>query len=1348
MIKKIKVITIGILLFATALFPLIDSLEAESNGKISNDKIEIENLKLKNLPSTEGGIFNAQSNGKYAWSGMSMGNNLTSIADIYIYLPDSNLVKLNFQTKYDIHNLDIGRVLLSNDGGANFYILEQVMGKTSDWQGRTYDITPWSGDEIILRFYYHSLYNSAGTGWFIDDIKLQDETIEDFEEYFVGNLWGDWIITEGDIEPGERDWIYFVEPSPEGSLFNVIPKSRDTMGLCVDSNFYGMFRTGAFVNHTLYYRLSIPNAGLNSDLGKPNVPKITRFFEVPIGVNINPTIIYQVDDILSGYNVIPGQEYPKDNEEYEIPPFAIDNALYSTNAFYPQNIATVEGGSRANPIIIRGVRIIALNLFPVQFNPVTREVKVYSKIEVRLEYDSPAQVEPIDPRLTSEEFEKLRQSFILNYQYRPEFQEMLTSTATGGRYLIITHDDFYDEILPLADWKEKKGLTTKIVKTSEIDATGPSANDISNYIQNAYKFWDIPPTYVVLIGDHNHIPAHTLSKSYELTDLYHATVDGSDFFADLFIGRISVSNDTDATTIVNKILDYERNPPIIAGYYDNVTISSQFQDRLETDDDGDVRYQQDGYENRGFVYTSETLRNHLISEGYTVDRIYTRDPGSIPIHYSPAPGDSNTYDNGDQLPVALRPPYTWPGVTNDIIDAFQNGRFLMIHRDHGGSSGWSHPSFTTTNINGLTNGNLLPVVYSTNCLTGNFSRNACFCEAALRKQNGGAVGLIGATTGSSSPHNDWFARGLIDATWTDFDPNYNTGRIYKLGPIMNFGKAYMASEFDIHQEHFEIYHIFGCPEMEIWTTNPSDLDITHPSAISQGVTQEFVVKVEDNSGNDINLAKVCLRKGSEIYKVEETNPAGEAYFEVTPSTTGDIEITVTKHDFHPYEGIIAVVSGSATITVNPDYGPIGSTVDLYGTGFQSDEIILITFPDDIPFTIPSVTGSFLITSYTVPGGEEGYINIEAIGQTSGRAAVTMFRKLPFEPQNGVFTYDQHESSTYHLNPAGDDPVWDSPCIILYDADTGDEVSSNNLEFGENYIIQSWVYNDEPVEAPNTYVTYEWANFGGGQENIDWNYYHQEIITVPAASSFGYGKEKSEILYTPPVTGHICIRTTIFHTNDKNYDDNEGQENTHVHPVSSPGTFNFNFKNPTTDYALIYLEARQLDGPDLWPARITRIHPQKQLPGQTKTVTFTVDVPGGIPEGESRSYSITGYISGEVIGGIQVKIQKHQFVIDIPTPSGGGKIYIGGKEVGFTLPFIATTLIIGKIDIVVDEDDKLCDLESIDIYIDDELMHSDNYSPFEWEWSKRYLGAKHTIKVVGYDQYQNKAEKEVIVRRFL
>lgn len=103
-------------------------------------------------------------------------------------------------------------------------------------------------------------------------------------------------------------------------------------------------------------------------------------------------------------------------------------------------------------------------------------------------------------------------------------------------YLIIVPDEFYNNILPLARWKERKGFKVWIKKTSE---TGTQRDQIRSYIQAAYQTWTPQAEFVLLVGAINKIPAFpTPGATSCVTDHSYACVDGEDYLADLFVGRL------------------------------------------------------------------------------------------------------------------------------------------------------------------------------------------------------------------------------------------------------------------------------------------------------------------------------------------------------------------------------------------------------------------------------------------------------------------------------------------------------------------------------------------------------------------------------------------------------------------------------------------------------------------------------------------------------------------------------------------------------------------------------------------------------------------------------------------
>jgi len=119
----------------------------------------------------------------------------------------------------------------------------------------------------------------------------------------------------------------------------------------------------------------------------------------------------------------------------------------------------------------------------------------------------------------------------------------------GSRYLVITADVVAADVEPLVEIKREKGLMPRVVLASDL---GYSAEGIRAYIEDAYYDWDVPPEFVLLVGD-----AWALPTGPTITDNYFATLEGDDYLADVIIGRLSVDTHEECATVVAKALAYE-----------------------------------------------------------------------------------------------------------------------------------------------------------------------------------------------------------------------------------------------------------------------------------------------------------------------------------------------------------------------------------------------------------------------------------------------------------------------------------------------------------------------------------------------------------------------------------------------------------------------------------------------------------------------------------------------------------------------------------------------------------------------------------------------------------------------
>jgi len=614
-----------------------------------------------------------------------------------------------------------------------------------------------------------------------------------------------------------------------------------------------------------YALINAPGAG-SHEVGRPDLPVFGAVILIPNGTTPVLEVVPGKPHQFKGLEVAPLQPASTDGER---PPFTKDAAAYRRDGDFPGEFAYLEPVKN-----IRGQESSILWLYPYRYNPVRKSLKVYPDLRVTVRFEGEA--EEVPARLRSRSFNRLLRRTAVNADAIVEDIDNTDpprlldqpdggAAADGGNgesgscdYLIISHPDFSEAADLLAAWRRKAGLTTYVTTTAE---TGSTAADILSYLQDAYDTWDPAPSYVLFIGDAEFVPTnyetnHPYSGDRIGTDLYYATLDGTDYFPDIHTGRLSVDTATEALNRVNAIIGYETDPVTDSSFYGTASICGQFQ------------HAADGYADRRFAQTSEDLAIYLSDPAYlgeySVERFYYAGSTVTPLYWSTRWfGGGPAGDAGDPIPPYLeKPGFAWDANAADISAAINDGRFLVTHRDHGSATGWGSPSYNTTHVGALTNGEKLPVVWSVNCSTGFFDKETCdspsstisFSESWGRNASGGAVGVIAATRVSYSGHNDRLFWGWIDAIWPDFIGSYaGSDPAYRMGDVLNYGKLYYSTTYSAtttRKVEFEIFHWYGDPAMMFRTEVPQALTISHPVLVSLGVPLDFEVMVE-SGGNPL-----------------------------------------------------------------------------------------------------------------------------------------------------------------------------------------------------------------------------------------------------------------------------------------------------------------------------------------------------------------------------------------------------------------------------------------------------------------------------------------------------------------
>ena len=333
---------------------------------------------------------------------------------------------------------------------------------------------------------------------------------------------------------------------------------------------------------------------------------------------------------------------------------------------------------------------------------------------------------------------------------------LLRNPANQADYVVITPPTFAEDIQPLVEFRRSQGLTTMVVDIGDIydefsdGLFNPLA--IQKFLRYVYNNWQQPvSTYVVLIGDAHYDYKRAIVELYRRDPSFRGTynlypifvptfhgwspesgetamdqrfvnVSGDDPLPDMLIGRLSVQTSEELATMVEKIINYEKN--LKTGPWQG-TLIQVADDHTDNPSDG------------VFEVSRDQLIADIIPVGYNTRQIYLRKIRS-------------------------------PELTRfRIRSAINQGALLIEYTGHGGIQTWADESiFRLEDVLELRNRNL-PFVITTTCLNGQFDKpqqagNHCLSEQFLLGEHG-AIAALSATRLTYGAANAEFDEDLFEA---------------------------------------------------------------------------------------------------------------------------------------------------------------------------------------------------------------------------------------------------------------------------------------------------------------------------------------------------------------------------------------------------------------------------------------------------------------------------------------------------------------------------------------------------------------------------------------------------------
>ncbi len=494
------------------------------------------------------------------------------------------------------------------------------------------------------------------------------------------------------------------------------------------------------------------------------------------------------------------------------------------------------------------------------------------------------------------------------------------SSENNVDYLIITSKIFIDDVQPLAVWKLQRGLIPAIKIVENISSTY-EGEDLAERIKKCIReFHEERNTqWVVLAGGSSYVPTRSVKVesprggyNYVSCDHYFANLDDNwelhadgsasviDYFdwdAEVYVGRLPAENNTQMRGLVNRLIDYERNPPV-GPWMTHALFGGAFAN-----------------------FNSDINHNNTFDEGDIPEFDANRNHNWLKTNVFPADWTSTLLGETEGLKTT---DYHIDRPLNElnVIEEINSGASTVMFDAHGSSNGMYRMVFSRDEDNDLlfdygTDGsssdpliNVMSTINNTEgkfgfyflcaCSTGTFSSPGdCLSEYILRTAGIGCIASSGSALYDpgwyNGEHGGWYTQGLSSRFWKRF---FTEGGNQP-------GKAFTQAKIDYIEDFLRLggreehvnrtliqYNLMGDPEVPVWTTIPVQLEYTVSNEQDSAVLTTF--------SNDQSISHVIVTlTNSTYYWRGITNNKGTVTLPVSSNELTNVTLTLSKTNYLP-----------------------------------------------------------------------------------------------------------------------------------------------------------------------------------------------------------------------------------------------------------------------------------------------------------------------------------------------------------------------------------------------------------------------------------------------------------------
>jgi hypothetical protein len=701
----------------------------------------------------------------------------------------------------------------------------------------------------------------------------------------------------------------------------------------------------------LFTQLNIPGFHQSMVVGAPELPQMNRLFEIPFGaatrveIHSSRTTSLSLADFGMEHRVMPAQPSMPKNVDPADWLFVYDASAYSLDRVAYDLVKTTAQGR------LRAVDLGLLELAPVEYLPENGELLIHDMIEFTLHFEGGDDMagDQLKASTHSPFFSHLYENIEGYRGLHDSYPDLVRDVVTLA---IVVPEAFEIQIQDFVDWKIQRGFNV-VVGVIGSPEVGSTTSTIQAWVHDLYNNGtphEPAPSFVIFIGDVAQCP--TFQVSGDASDRPYCDVEG-DLVPDIYYGRFSATNPSQLQAILDKTMMYDQFTMPDPSYLGEVVMIAGMDSSYgPSHGNGQINYGTEHYFNAAHGIYSHT-------------------------YLYPASGSN----------------------ASNIVQNVSDGVGYINYTAHGSQTSWSDPSFTQSNINGLSNYGEYCLAVGNCCLTSTYDYGECFAETWLRAADKGAIGYIGGSNSTYWNEDYWWGvgyhsssqingtawpyesteLGVYDGLFHDHEEAMDQWYVTNDAIIFCGNLAVMESGSSLSTYYWNIYNLMGDPSISTYLGVPGSNPVVHDGFIS-GAATEFTMEAAPGS-------YVGLTQGGDLAGAGTVGANGVTDIEVwnIDPTGGDLSIVVMMQNYEPYMTTIPVgyvEQPSIVVTENSFEVQLsvgGTDMQDFGIGNEGEAGSTLVYDisiidPSIPRSDRSVAGSTLTPSpgnYT-PGTTETF----------------------------------------------------------------------------------------------------------------------------------------------------------------------------------------------------------------------------------------------------------------------------------------------------------------------------------------------------------------------------------------